>query len=330
MAIVEYVRGETPESVHLVDGVILDRQGVVIWKTGVDETVVYWRSGAKPFQLLPFLAAGGAEAFDLTGQEIAVMASSHSGALIHTDCVSGILRKMGLGAERLECGVARPLDEEISREMYRAGEAYSCLHNDCSGKHAGMLGLALLRGYPSLGYIAGDHPVQDEMRLAVARAAGLRPEEMREGLDGCGVPTFCVPLHSMALAYANLAVPEIADWGDWTVPARRVRDALVSHPEFVGGEGRYETNLMRVTGGRLVAKLGAEASYCIGSRDTGLGFSCKVRDGSIRALAHFCTAVLLVEGWISDEEAKRMRDFHPPVIRNDHGTKVGEIVVQGL
>lgn len=130
---------------------ILDRQAAVHWRTGADESAVYWRSGAKPFQLLPFLAAGGAERFSLTGAEIAVMASSHSGARFHVDCVRGILQKLQLPAEQIDCGVARPLDEEISRQMFRDGEAYANLHNDCSGKHAGMVRLALLKGYPLAG-----------------------------------------------------------------------------------------------------------------------------------------------------------------------------------
>ena len=330
VAVVEFCRGDFPESVHQVDAVIVDRQAQVHWRTGADEAPVYWRSGAKPFQLLPFLAAGGADRFGLAGAEIAVMASSHSGARFHVECVQGILRKMQLTAEQLDCGVARPLDEEISRQMFRDGEPYANLHNDCSGKHAGMLGLALLRGYPLTGYKEATHPLQAEMRCAVARAAGLRPQELGEGVDGCGVPTFYLPLRSLALAYANLARPESAYWGDWTEPALTVLSAMTRHPEYVGGEGRYETNLMRLTGGRLVAKLGAEATFCIGRCDTGAGFACKVRDGALRVLPHLCTEVLVKNDWLSDAEADQMRDWYPPLIRNDHGDAVGRIVVSGI
>ena len=327
MAVVEFRRGDFPESVHQVDAVIVDRQAQVHWRTGEDAAPVYWRSGAKPFQLLPFLAAGGAERFGLVGAEIAVMVSSHSGARFHVECVQGILQKLQLTSEQLDCGVARPLDEEISRQMFRAGESYANLHNDCSGKHAGMMGLALLRGYTLAGYKEATHPLQAEMRLAVARAAGLQPEVLGEGVDGCGVPTFYLPLRSMALAYANLARPEPAYWGDWSESAKAVLSAMTGHPEYVGGEGRYETSLMRLTGGRLVAKLGAEATFCIGNCDSGQGFACKVRDGALRVLPHLCTEVLCKNGWLSDAEADKMRDSYPPLIRNDHGSAVGRIVV---
>ena len=327
MAVVELYRGDFPESVHQVDAVIVDRQARVHWRTGDDAAPVYWRSGAKPFQLLPLLAAGGAERFGLASEEIAVMVSSHSGARFHVECVQGILQKLQLTSEQLDCGVARPLDDEISRQMFREGESYANLHNDCSGKHAGMLGLALLRGYPLAGYKEAMHPLQAEMRLAVARAAGLEPEVLGEGIDGCGVPTFYLPLRSMALAYANLARPEPAYWGDWSESARAVLSAMTGYPEYVGGEGRYETNLMRLTGGRLVAKLGAEATFCIGNCDSGQGFACKVRDGALRVLPHFCTEVLQKNSWLSNEEASCMREWYPPLLRNDHGDAVGRILV---
>ena len=330
MAVVEFYRGDFPESVHQVDAVIVDRQAQIHWRTGADEASVYWRSGAKPFQLLPFLAVGGAGQFGLTGEEVAVMVSSHSGARFHVKCVQGILQKMRLAKEQLDCGVARPLDEEISRQMFRDGENYSNLHNDCSGKHAGMLGLSLLRGYPLAGYKEATHPLQGEMRRAVARVTRLQPDDLAEGIDGCGVPTFYVPRRSMALAYANLARPEPEYWDDWCEPAQTVRSAMTSHPGYVGGDGRYETNLMRLTGGRLVAKLGAEATFCIGNCGSGQGFACKVKDGALRVLPHLCTEILHKNDWISDAEADRMREFYPPLIRNDHGDGVGRIVVKGI
>ena len=159
MAVVEFRRGDFPESVHQVDAVIVDRQAQVHWRTGEDAAPVYWRSGAKPFQLLPFLAAGGAERFGLAGAEIAVMVSSHSGARFHVECVQGILQKLQLKSEQLDCGVARPLDEEISRQMFRDGEPYANLHNDCSGKHAGMLATCVINGWDTATYLDHDRPV---------------------------------------------------------------------------------------------------------------------------------------------------------------------------
>lgn len=327
MASVSFYRGDYPESVHHIDAVMVDRRKTILWQTGDSQGEVYWRSGAKPFQVLPLLSAGGAERYSLTAAEIAVMASSHSGSKYHVLLVEGILKKLGLDAKALECGTAQPLDETISRAMYRNGEPYTCLHNDCSGKHAGMLGLALIKGYPLPGYKAASHPVQQEMRQAVAKATGVAVQNLKEGIDGCGVPTFRVPLFSMAFAYAKLAGPAREFWGEWTDYVQQVRDAMRSHPEVVGGEGRYETNLMQVTGGRLVAKLGAEASLCIGECEQGLGFACKVRDGGMRAFPHFCTHVLLQCGWLTETEASQMKELHPLVIHNDHGEVVGCIEI---
>ena len=330
MAIVTYYRGKYPESIHKVDAAVVDCAKKILWRTGDGEGQVYWRSGSKPFQMLPLLAAGGAERFSLTEPELAVMASSHSGAKYHIDTVEGILAKLGLDRDSLECGTARPLDENISREMFRTGEPYTSLHNDCSGKHAGMLGLAKIKGYSLKGYKESGHSVQQEMRQAVAKATGVEICELEEGIDGCGVPTFRIPLSSMAFAYAQLARPALEFWGDWAKPVEQVRDAMRSYPEYVGGEGRYETNLMRVTGGRLVAKLGAEASLCIGHCEWGQGFACKVQDGGMRVFPHLCTQVMIKKGWVSSSEAERLLELHPPWIRNDHGDIVGQIEVSDI
>ena len=330
MANVIFFRGEYPESVHHVLAVAVDRQRKILWQTGDAHEPVFWRSGAKPFQILPLLAAGGADRFSLTESEVAIIASSHSGARFHTEAVKTILGKMGLNSDALDCGIARPLDDVISREIFRSGEPYTNLHNDCSGKHSGMLGLSLIKGYPLTGYRKADHPVQQEMRQAVAKAAGMDANDLTEGIDGCGVPTFRIPLLAMAFAYAQLAWPAPEFWDAWTKPIQQVRDAMRQYPEYVGGEGRYETNLMRVTQGRLVAKLGAEASFCIGHCEQGLGFACKVQDGGMRVLPSFCTQTLVEIGWISSAEAAKLNEMHPHLIRNEHGDVVGRVTVSNI
>lgn len=323
MPVVNYLRGGYIESSHDIEAVAVDREGRLVFSAGWPHFRTFWRSGAKPFQMLPLVAAGAMERFGLTDRELAVMVSSHSGDAFHVELVTGILAKLGLGPEQLACGCAQPLDPDIAREMYKSGTPYSALHNDCSGKHSGMMALALAEGLPLEGYVGGDHPVQRTMRAAVARAAGLTPAGLEEGVDGCGVPTFRLPLFNMALAYARLAEPRTEEWGEWLAAARRVRDAMRTNPDCVGGRGRFETVLMEVTGGRLVAKLGAEAGFCVASCPDGQGLAYKVRDGGKRALEPFGITALRRLGWLTAaEEAELWRRF-PTAIINDRGETVG-------
>jgi len=53
------------------------------------------------------------------------------------------------------------------RDLYGAGEAPNNLHNNCSGKHAGMLNTALHMGEPTKGYIGLIHPVQKRITEAL-------------------------------------------------------------------------------------------------------------------------------------------------------------------
>lgn len=328
MSIVHFKRGNHIESSHRIETVVVDRAGRLALAKDRPHYRTFWRSGAKPFQILPFLAHGGMEKFDLTERELAVMVSSHSGDEFHLRLVRSILGKMGLSPENLACGVSEPLDAAIARQLYKDGRPYSALHNDCSGKHSAMLGLALLTGAPLAGYTAPGHPVQRMMRSAVAQSAGLTEGDMDEGVDGCGVPTFCLPLYNMALAYARLSDPTDEDWQDRRADAVRVRDAMRNNPDCVGGRGRFETVLMETAGGRLIAKLGAEASLCIGACPAGQGLVFKVIDGGRRALEHFGIHILRRLDWITAQEQAALLKQFPPEIRNDHHQLVGSVEVE--
>lgn len=326
MAFVRYTRGGLTESVHQIHAVATNAAGSVLWSSADCNYKTFWRSGAKPFQILPFLTRGGRERFNLTNRELAVMVSSHSGADIHTELVAGILGKMGLTPGALGCGASQPLDEVIARDLYKRGAGYTALHNDCSGKHAGMLGLALLAGLPLEGYIEPEHQVQAMMREAVADAARLQPEEMGLGVDGCGVPTFYLSILNMALSYARLGCPVKGEWRDMYEHVEQVRKAMIENPDCVGGAGRFETVLMEVTQGRLVAKLGAEAGFCIGDA-SGVGLSYKISDGGGRALPHFGIAVLRHLDLITAAEQVELKKYFPDRLRNDHHQQVGSIEV---
>jgi len=328
MPVVHFKRGGFIESSHHIEAVAVDGMGRLILSAERPHLRTFWRSGAKPFQIIPFILKGGIERFGLTERELAVMVSSHSGDSFHLELVQSILGKMQLGPEYLACGTARPLDAGIAQELYKSGIPYTALHNDCSGKHSAMLGLALLTGTPLAGYTDPDHLVQQLMRLSVARSAGISVKELEEGTDGCGVPTFRLPLYNMALAYARLSNPVEEHWQESHACMVQVRDAMRNHPDCIGGRNRFETLLMEGTCGRLIAKLGAEASFCIGCCPRGEGLVFKVIDGGARALEHFGIRILKRMNWISDdEEAVLLRHF-PPSIKNDHKQIVGSVEVQ--
>jgi len=134
------------------------------------------RSTAKSIQLLPLLTSGAADRFGFTEEEIAIMAASHSGEPIHTVHVESILNKIGLDKSYLHCGIHPPFDKTVQQEL--AGRTPDVLQNNCSGKHAGMLALALHLNAPTTNYDAPENPVQLAIGRAVAQFSDVPLEDM--------------------------------------------------------------------------------------------------------------------------------------------------------
>ncbi len=318
---VDVVRGSVVESRHRVHAAVVDAEGQLRAFAGDPELVTFIRSAAKPFQALAMVEDGAADRFGLTDREVALVCGSHAGAPVHTSTAESILAKLGLDAEALACGPHPPFDPLTRRELQEAGLEPVRLHNNCSGKHAGMLALARARGWETQEYQHPDHPVQWRMLTEVARWARLPGEAIALGNDGCGVVCFGLPLRNMALAFAGLA--RAARQGE-PGPARVVA-AMTGHPEMVAGKGRLCTELMRRTEGRVFAKIGAEGVYCVGVTGAELGVAVKVEDGSTRAVAPAILGVLRELDLISEDDFGAMHAQVYPDVVNTRGEVTGQL-----
>src|SRR5947208_2923348 len=197
-------RGGHLESVHSGSIAVVDSLGRLLAFAGDPAFVTCIRSAAKPFQALPLLEYGGEEEYDLTGEEIAITCASHGGEPVHVATAAALLRKGDFDEEDLLCGAHVPYDEKAAADLRASGEAASPLHNNCSGKHAGMLLATRVMDAPSAGYIDAQHPLQSAVRTTLADFAGVEAEEIPQAIDGCGVPAFFLSLHRAAFAYARL------------------------------------------------------------------------------------------------------------------------------
>ena len=325
--LVEVTRGEEVESFHRGVVVVADASGQVVKGIGNSEFVTFLRSAAKPLQLIPLIESGAAARFGFTDRELAVMAGSHNGEDIHLQTVSGILAKIGLSAEALHCAIHYPFDTATSQRLREAKEEPSVLHNNCSGKHAGMLALALHEGHSIEDHERPGHPVQEAILQTIADFAGVKPQTVITAVDGCGVPTFALPLRRAALAYARLVDPR--DSPPLRREAcRRVVQAMRSHPEMVGGStGRLETELMHLKPNTLVAKAGAEGYFALGiSREEGgWGIVIKMEDGSPRGRNPVVIETLYQLGFLNREDLERLSIYYRPPVKNRHGRVVGDV-----
>src|SRR5436190_13576089 len=258
--LVEVTRGPIVESRHYGVVAVSDLEGHIYAWAGDPDTVTYYRSASKPIQAIPLVESGGADHFGLTDAEIGITCGSHGGDDYHVEAVLNILAKMGVEPDALACGIHDPFVKEAARRLHEWGQTATAVHNNCSGKHAGMLALARFHGWPIGGYEQPHHPVQQVMLRTIAEFAGLQPGEIAIGTDGCGVCTFGLPVHRMATSFARLGQ---ADY--WPEPRRsavlRVQKAMVSHPEMVGYKHEnIDTDIIRAGAGRLLSKRGAEGA----------------------------------------------------------------------
>src|SRR5262245_5127257 len=165
---VEVRRGAILESRHRIEAAVVDVDGRLHASTEEPRLVTSFRSAAKPFQLLALVERGHADRFGFTDEQLAIMAASHTGSAYHRKLVTTILDRIELGPEHLACGYHDPIDAEALAEVRAHPERRSPLHNNCSGKHAGMLALALAEGKPVEGYERPEHIVQQLALRSVA------------------------------------------------------------------------------------------------------------------------------------------------------------------
>ena len=317
-------RGAIAESRHHIQAAVCDATGRRVAGTAEAGFITTLRSAAKPFQLLPLVERGHAERLGLGDEQLAVMAGSHTGSPYHVGLVRGILDRLGLAERQLACGYHDPPDPESHAFLVAHPGSRSPVYNNCSAKHAGMLGLARAEGWPLEGYERADHPVQRLMRRTVAEVCGMVPEAVEVAVDGCGVSVFGLPLTHMARGYAAFAAAR-ADGTGRERALDRIRRAMLLFPQAVGGKGRFSTALMEAGGGRWVAKGGAEGLECAGIPARGLGLAIKCEDGQSRGVAPAAIALLSHLGEIEPAELERMREMRHPVVRNHAGLEVGSL-----
>ncbi|RCV52295.1 asparaginase [Marinitenerispora sediminis] len=263
--LVEVVRSGFREGVHYGTAVGLTAAGDVGYARGPVDTPMFPRSSAKPFQALACLRAGA----DVAGERLAIAAGSHSGADPHVAAVRGMLADAGLTPEALRCPPDWPLDRSVRDALLRAGGEPERLRMNCSGKHAAMLTACVRQGWSTGDYLDPEHPLQALVRATTEEKCG--EPVAHTAVDGCGAPQLAVSLAGLArgLRAMTLAEPDSAE--------ARVLDAMRGFPEFVAGDGRPDTVVMRRLPG-AVSKQGAEGVMVV-SVPTGETAAVKISDG---------------------------------------------------
>lgn len=326
------IRGETIESIHRGHLIILSGAGEIVARLGDPETVTFWRSSAKPFQTLPFLLSGAADAFGFEENEIALACGSHSGEDFHVATAQKMLEKAGFNETDLRCGAHLPFDETAAARLIKSDEKPTQLHNNCSGKHAAMLALAKFIGADVQTYEKFEDPIQQNILKTVSAFTEIPENEIKIGIDGCALPNFALPLSAMARAFAKLVFPPQNFDETLRESCRRIVTAMMNFPEMIGGSRRLDTLIMQAAPGKIISKVGAEGVYLAGILPnerwkTGLAVAFKIEDGDdLRGRPVVAIEILREIGIIDENNDENLREYSPIILKNRRGDAVGKIV----
>ena len=324
-ALAAVTRNNYIESIHYGYACVVDADGNVLYHAGDYNTSIFFRSSAKPIQVLPLVKSGAADAFKFSLADIAIACASHSGQKKHQLKVGEILNLINLNESSLHCGTMVPYNEEESKRLISEKQQPTVFHCSCSGKHAAMLALAKYRGYALDEYERFSHPIQQEILEAIVYMTGVDGSSIRRGVDGCGAPIYTLSIHQIALAYARLTAYSQEPGHPWYKACKTVFEAMTEHPDMVSGDYEFCTELMEAAGGKLIGKVGCEAVYCVGAKAGNLGICIKIVDGNERAVYPVVIQLLKDFDILNEDEITRLERWFKLSLKNNLGEEIGEV-----
>lgn len=320
-------RGGFVESQHRGAWCLVDSAGTLIESGGEVEHPTFVRSCIKSMQALPLLEEGAFSTLGFSQEELCLALASHNAEACHTSTVSGLLTRLDLSIQDLQCGPHDPGDKEVKMILASEEVQPTALHNNCSGKHAAFLALSKHLGVPTKEYLDPEGVVQSLVRSSIAEMCDMDAASLARGTDGCSAPTYRLPLRALGKAFARIVDPSGLS------PTRRaaceaMTAAVAGHPILIAGSrGRLCTELSRVTAGRLFPKIGAEGVYAVSDRTTGRALALKIDDGGRRALHPLVVELLIKFELLSEPEARALESWRSREIKNYAGKSVGETEV---
>ncbi|AJC78413.1 L-asparaginase 2 family protein [Rhizobium etli bv. phaseoli str. IE4803] len=324
--VVEVTRGLLVESRHRGAVAVVDGDGSIVFSLGDIDAAVFPRSACKAMQALPLVESGAADAYGFGDKELALACASHNGEDEHVALAGSMLARAGRNAEALECGAHWSMNQKVLIQQVRRLEAPTALHNNCSGKHAGFICTCCHRDIDPKGYVGYQHPLQVEIRATMESLTGAVLGAESCGTDGCSIPTYAVPLRSLAHGFAKMAT------GNGLEPlrakaSRRLIEACMAEPFYVAGSGRACTKLMQIAPGRIFVKTGAEGVFCAAIPEKGIAIALKCEDGATRAAEAMVAATLARFFEMEEAVHAALMGFAATSMRNWNGIHVGDVRV---
>lgn len=322
---VDVLRDAVVESQHQVVVSVANHQGRVVGGAGHPDFLVYPRSTIKMLQTIPFVESGAAQAFDLDDRMIALASSSHRGEKNHIALLDEWMKKTDIAETCMVCGGHLPFEESAHKEIYVKNVPLTQKFHNCAGKHLGLLSTCKHLNLPMETYQSPDHPMQKQLKQILSESTQFDYEKAYLGIDGCGIPTYALPLKHLAIGMSVFIQEKISEVRKKT--CEKILLSCQKHPFLLSGEKSFVSLANHITSGRVILKNGAEGSMCGLLVEKKLAFALKASDGAARAAEAATLQLLKLYGAVTEEEFSQLKPFALPDLKNSRGEIVGGLRV---
>ena len=304
-------RNNTIETIHYGWICVLDKDKKIVYKKGNILNETFLRSAAKPIQAIPILDSK----LNISQEELAIACGSHTGSSKHLKVLKNLLKEFNIKLSDLKCGIHSPFDEKEKIRLLKNNLRSNILHNNCSGKHIGMIAVCKKCNYDLKTYLSFNHPLQKSILKHIQELSETK--EIKIGVDGCSAPTFALSIKNIGNTFSNFT------YDNYYSP---IVKAMATCPTYVGGENRIDTEIMKASNGKLLSKVGAEGIIIVAYNGNSLVV--KIADGNQNIRSFVTVNLLLKLGWLKKKDITdtSLENISSGIIKNLAGKIVGRII----
>ena len=319
-----FYRGGIIESSHEIKCYVGSIIGENIFSTNNNNDLIYPRSSIKIFQGIPFADSNAISLYNLTKKQIALSCSSHCGQHFHIKELKAWIKKINLRNSDLKCGVHNPLNKESSEKLFLSGQKPYQLHNNCAGKHLGMLSSCLANNIPIKNYVNFEHPHQINIRNIFSKFTEKKISKRNYGIDGCSAPQYAFTIKELRNALSNLLNSYNKKF-EYSASTKIIIESILSNPYFIGGSNNLDSNLIKISNKKIFCKGGAEGVFLFIHLKKGIFGILKVKDGNERVLPSAVYTLFKQFKILNSLELKKFNSWNKTILYNHAKVKIGNI-----
>ncbi|MBQ7916758.1 MAG: asparaginase [Firmicutes bacterium] len=312
-------REDVLENIHEGMVCVVNKDGIVA-SVGDTQWTCFYRSCSKQIQVLPVIMRELDMKYGLTPQETAIFSGSHCADPEHVAVLESILAKTGLREDQMIMLPTYTVRDCEKDRLLREGKPPRKIYHNCSGKHLAMMLLARELGEPVEQYWVRESKTQQEILHVISQLTDVPVPEIKIGVDGCGVPVYAVPFHTIAKSYLRMMCPELITDETLRQAVERNMDMIHAYPNMISGKDNLSTVIC--SNPDLCGKDGAMGVYTMGIKSMGLGVVFKIINGSQAPFSSGVIHILRELGY-DPTFVENLATRFPDIIINDNKERAG-------